>query len=279
MEFLKNIKNSIYNPNFYNELLSKPFSYSLKYYFKLLTIISLVAAVFLSAFFIPAIKQVFQTSLNKIVESYPQGLEITVKDGKVSTNVPEPFFVKMPAQWKNTGDKVLENENLIVIDTKNSISVERFTSYKTMMLLTADSFIYMNEGKIVLQPISDVKNFKLDKNQVVSFIDKVKPFEKFIYPAVPFIIFIMQGFMLLSKFIYLILGALLIWLVAKYNQINIGYKKSYQLGLHLITLGIILEPILFIFKLNVFPFFFTLLLFLLTLINIKNSSNSYEVAK
>jgi hypothetical protein len=215
------------------------------------------------------------------LDYYPQELEITIKNGKVSTNVQEPYYIKIPTEWKNNAPDNLEIngqptsqladiDNLLVIDTKNPFSLEKLYAYRTVALLTSDSVVYISDNKIEIQPLKNISDFRINKSQLVYLAGTIKPFTKFVYPVVCLGIFVGQALLLLFKFVYLLVAALLIWLVVAIKKINLGYKKSYQLGLHLITLGVILEPIIYLLGISTFPFAFTILLLLLALLNIKN---------
>src|SRR3989344_2786792 len=158
-EIFKNIKKSIYSPGYYHELLAKPFSYSMKYYLLFAVLLSFIVALFFSLAATPELKLRLDESLEKAATSYPAELKVEIKNGQVSTNVQEPYVVKMPEDFKNNeeltinGSKPQDFQNLIVIDTKNDFSnVNQFTSYDTALLLTKDSIIYYNkEGGISIQ--------------------------------------------------------------------------------------------------------------------------------
>ena len=96
MEFFKNIKNSIYNPEYYSNLLNKPFSYSLKYFLLFSFIIALLLTVDSSFSALPKIKSFLDVAGKKTIQYYPDELQITIKNGKTSTNVNEPYFIKTP---------------------------------------------------------------------------------------------------------------------------------------------------------------------------------------
>ena len=61
--------------------------------------------------------------------------------------------------------------------------------------------------------------------------------------------------------------------ISKLKKVNIGYGKSYQLGMHLATMGILLDGL--IYALSMFfvfwtpPFLFTIILIIMALIHIK----------
>lgn len=289
MEFFKDIKNSIYSPKYYQELLAKPFSYSIKYYVLLVVMLSLIVAIFFSVAMVPHMKSMLDVFGDKILAYYPSELKIDIKNGQVSTNVQEPYFVKMPEELKNEKNlRINDSTNkdfqyLLVVDTKSEIgNIEQFKSYNAAFFLTKDTMIsYNKNGGISIQPLQNSINFTLDKSKVEFFINKIKPYTILVYPLMFMGVFLVTAIILLVKLIYLFFGALLIWLVIRVQKIKIGYGKSYQLGLHLVTLGIFLDTLIYgvqlYFPLRVFAFFFTVVLAITTLLNIKKPIESSSV--
>jgi len=273
MNIFVKIKNSIYGPEYYKEVLSKPFSYSLKYYLVFSLLLALVFAVFVTIKFFPA-ASFLATELEKVPEHFPVNLEVVIKDGKASANVEQPYFVKLPRDFKQSGNILQDTsviENLIVVDTKNKFDLQTFQSYKTVALLTEDSIVYINnENQITIASLSSVKDFTLNREVVSGFIGKVSPFLGILYPLV-FVFSYIGGFIaLLFEMAYLLFGALLIWLVAALLKLKIGYGKAYQLGLHLITLPVILCWIVLLLPFeNPIPFFGSILLILAALLNLR----------
>src|SRR3972149_11286110 len=130
MNFSKKIAKSIYGPEYYSKLLQKPFFYSLKYFYLFIFLIALMGAAGLTISTAPKIKSFFNFVSDKVLNQYPQGLEIVVKNGIASSNVEEPYFVPMKDFFENAGTK-----NLIVIDTKDQFFIENFYAFNTACLL------------------------------------------------------------------------------------------------------------------------------------------------
>lgn len=269
MNIFSKIKNSIYNPEYYKEVLSKPFSYSFKYLLVFGLLFALVFSIISIIKLIP-IANFISEKTPGITEYFPLELTITIKNGKTSTNVQEPYFIKSPQDPNNTQSDI---ENIIVIDTKNKFDLDTFYSYKTQILLTSDNIVLLNNGKISISSLSNIKDFTLNKEKLTSFINKIKPFFIFIFPTIFTIASYITGCMIiLLKMAYLLLGALLIWLITKIKGLKIGYKKSYQLGLHLMTPAIIIVSILNLISSKfTFVFLFTIILILSTLLNLKKN--------
>lgn len=267
MEFLRKIGNSIYDPAYYQELLEKPFSYSVKYFAGFFAIFALLLIVGFSLFYFPRIEVALNDGVRMVVDSYPEELVVTMKNGALSTNAQEPYFVKFPATMDENKSQADTFKNLITIDTKSEASVDNLSKYETMVLVTKNYIIYQKDnGQIVTQPLENISDVVIDKAFVNQFVEKYSPWLKLLFPFFVIGLFIFVIFLLIFRLCYLFLAALLIWLVAYIKKVEISYGKSYQLGLHLMTLPlIIISPFTFI---N-FPFAFSLLLLILAFVNIK----------
>ncbi|MFA6190358.1 MAG: DUF1189 family protein [Candidatus Staskawiczbacteria bacterium] len=252
MNIIEKIKDSIYGPKYYKEILEKPFSYSFKFLLVFALLFALVFTIVVTIKFIPLANMLAEKA-PQLANYFPEELKVTIKDGIASTNVVEPYFIKMPEELKNemaksaivNGVEPKTLENFIVIDTKNKFDLDTFSSYKTIAWLTADSVIYMDDNnKVSISSLSEVDNFYLDRGVIVNFINTLKPFIAVLYPIVFVGAYIVGFIIVMLEMIYLLIGALLIWLVAKIKGIKIGYQKAYQLGVHLIIPVIIITSIL-----------------------------------
>ncbi len=282
MKLLENIKSSIYSPSYYKEILNKPFSYSFRYFLSLMGLVALVATIVFSVSVLPEINKFINEISPKVMDYYPDNLEVTVKSGKVSTNVAEPYFIKLPAEFKNSDQgagiepPIEKMDNLLVIDTASPITLDLFRNYKTFVLLSRDSVAYDDNGAMKIQPLDQEINGVVTKAKVSAALDKVMPYLK-ILPAIlaPIMfIFVFFGF-IVGNLIYLVFGAFVIWLAVKAMKREFTYGKSYQIGLHAITLGVILEATIFTIYPNFeFPLLFTILMLAIVIVNLKSSADA-----
>lgn len=281
MKFIENIKFSIYNPEHYKEILNKPFSFSLRYFLSLAVLIAVISTIVFSFSILPKFNKFVAEVSPKILNYYPENLEVTVKSGKVSTNVPEPYFIKLPSDFKNSdqGDgiepPIEKMDNLLVIDTRSPLTAELFRSYKTAALLGYDSFAYDDNGAIKIQPLDQSINGVVTKEKVSAVLNKVMPFVKVLPLVLVPIVFVGVWLgIVLGNLIYLIFGAFMIWIFARIIKKDFSYGKSYQIGLHAITIGVILEATIFWFYPNLeFSFLFTIIMLAVIWVNFSSSSN------
>lgn len=285
MELLNNIKSSIYNPAYYNEVLNKPFSYSFRYFLSLAALVALIATITFSFSTLPKINKVIGEIDANVLKYYPDNLEITAKNGKISTNVEEPYFIKIPTELKSefqdsnnqstrTSPDLSKIENLFVIDTVSPLTIDLFKSYKTFILISRDSFAYYDNQAVKIQSVEQEANGVLTKTKVSAALTEIMPYIKVIaIVLIPIVlIFSFIGF-IIGNMIYLIFGAFVIWLAFQIMKRNLGYNKSYQIGFHAITLGVILKATIFRFYPGLeFPFFFTILMIAIVWMNFKTLS-------
>jgi hypothetical protein len=200
------------------------------------------------------------------MQNYPEELVVKIENGKISTNVQEPFYIKFSQgyEYKNV-------DNFLAIDTKNPVNIDKFDEYKSYCLLTRESLICYDNDAIRVSSLEEVPDIIIDKNKISFWIGKIKPFFNLIYPLF-FIMAIAMFFMIISfRLIYLLFFAILVWVVAKIKKINMGYWKSYQTGMHLMTPAfIVLYLLSFIAPDAGIPFFFTIIALLAAIINLKN---------
>ncbi|OGZ26978.1 MAG: hypothetical protein A2365_02630 [Candidatus Nealsonbacteria bacterium RIFOXYB1_FULL_40_15] len=262
---------SIYGPDYYREVLTKPFSYSLKYFALFSLLISVLLTAFYSITYIPKAASFLEKAGSGIQDYYPEELEIRIEDGQASSNVKEPYFLKTPSQWKG-GQEI---KNLLVIDTESEFSIAKFYEYGTFCLLSKNQLACLNDnGAVEITHLREFGNLTVNKQVVNSFLDKFGSLTKFVYPAMVVGLFIGMFFLTFAvKVVYLLIGAFLVWLASWINKANAGYKKSYQLGFHLMTFPIIIASLIRVISHFTYmphiPFLFSILLFIFALANIR----------
>ena len=278
MELFRNIRSSIYGPAYYASLAEKPFSYSMKYFLSLAVLLTVILSAVLLFSIVPNVHSFLATTSTKVLDYYPNELQITISHGKVSTNVAEPYFLKFPAEFmtKGAASSVSSSlpENLLVIDTKDQFTIDEFRNDRTLLLLTGDSFAYVrdqNKQDIDIQTLGQNFSMVFNKGVVASFVQKIGSYFWIIYAAtiilVPVGIFIGMA----VRFVYLFLFALLAWAFLRMKKINGGYKKAYQLGLHLMTAPLIIGVFCSIFiPAENIPFLFTAIALVMMVINLKS---------
>ncbi len=269
MSFLKKVKSSVYDPLYYSEILNMNFGGSLKYFFKLSLLLALVGAVYLSFVSIPKVNSFISTFGDRVVDAYPAELEVRLKNGLVSTNVVEPYIIPLPKDDFNSEYSKSNYENLIVIDTKSDLSLDKFNAYNTVVLLTKNAVLTRDKGKITITELKGTSDLTINRDKLVYWVGKVTPFVKKLPYIIPVIVF--TGLFLYFAFslFYLLFVALLVFIIGKIRKLGLSYKKSYQISLHAITLPLILSTVSLFINIKMFRFVPTIILLVVVWVNLK----------
>ncbi len=311
MNFIEEIKKSIYGPAFYQDLKNNSTKSSVGYFFKLSCLLALLSTFVFSIISIPVfIKATDQESIDSIIETFPKELTLTIQAGHLSTNVPEPYVIKLPdifgskfitatsskemselekspignpaitLNQKNASNTV---ENLVVIATQadpNISAIDQIlTTYKSHILVTATDIISRDSnGKITVQSLSNFPNTSINQDKFREFANKIRPLLKFIVPiGIPFIFLAFLIYFNLNL-LFAFLLAIFVQLLGKIFKWGLTYRQSYAATLHSMTLGILI-----VFGMNLItsfvplalflpPFVFSIITLLIVYINLREST-------
>lgn len=269
------IKASVYSPAFYKAVLSKPLSWSFKYFFSFILIIAVISTAVFGWRLVPTVNSFLSNLAPTILKYFPNELEVVIKDGQATSNVAEPFLIPFPHELAPksvaiNGQNPDEFVNLLVINTKAGFTDwKEFQGYETMALLSKDAIVFMDKGGIKIQPLTGIPNTTINKKELTAILEGIKPFMKFAAPLLVLFIFLGVYSVLSFKVVYLLVAALVLWLIAaKFKGLKIGYKKSYQVGLHAVTAALLLETVLQLFFGVRIPYVFTILTLVIAWFNL-----------
>ena len=278
MDFLKRLRASIYGPDFYEELKGRPLSYSMKYFFAFIAWLAVIAAVLVLFRAIPAVNAFLSGTEAGVVGGYPDGLVITVASGSVSTNMLAPYAMPLSATLRSDMTALYDDVsstpvNLLVVDTKDPLTVGEFQNDRTLLLLSSDSLAYAKDAQgqsVVIQPIDSDVSFTVDKAAVVSVAAKASEYFKLVDGALVVLAPIGIFLAMVLRLVYLFFFAVIIWAIAQISRMNIGYGQVYRWGIHLMTLPLLVTTALWlVFPYVCVPFLFTLLALAAAAVNLK----------
>lgn len=241
MNIFKQIKNSVYNKEYYqNTVLTESFGSSIKYLLKISVIIAFAFAIVFGVAS-PFISKGLKNGLHEAVGQYPSDLTISVNNGNATINQPEPYFIKISNSIKdlnNSSDQTKNVENLIVVNTSEPFSLDKFKSYKTLALLTKNEVVMMsNNGEIKIEKLSVFGNVEITKTWLENKEGKAHRIMPWALIGMTILVF---GGMFVIEFlgslIVMLLYALIAWGLLKLKGINISYGKAYQVAIHVSTL-------------------------------------------
>lgn len=245
---------SISSPAYYKDVVKAPISFSLKYLFFLSYIfmfIFIAASAIYMATLLPKLPEFVSTAKSHLDTFYPTDLIITITDGIVTTNKKEPVFLTIPEVTDE------EFKYVITIDTK--AQVEDYYDYDTFFLVTDDSVVYpeSDDRSYSVTSIEELQKEvgfkKIDRNTYEQFLAMAYPFLDSIPKTAPFVLigivlivpFIAAVFEFIRNIFIVALLSVITFVLALLLKINLPYLKIFQMGLHAVTIPLILMSILF----------------------------------
>lgn len=271
MSFFKKVQSSVYDPHFYSKLKAQGLGTTLKYFFLLIALLTVVNTALLSYELLVRVPESVRNFVAESVKSYPADLEVDINDGQVTTNTQEPFFVPFP----EATDEYNGINNLLVIDTKTPYSSSQFDQYKTMAWLTRDTLFFQNreydQRSIAL---NEVEDFKVDKGFVENIATQVNPWLNLVGPFLLIVVFIGMFIGFIFNLTYLLFLAVFIYFLSAIFKWGLSYSTAYKTAIYASTLSFIVDLVLFNTGFYTgffgFPFLFTLIALCVTTINLQN---------
>ena len=283
-------RNSFSSSEYYKDVIKAPFSFSLKFFIFFCFQLSIITTIFLGVKIFNPLNDFINRFPSTLGKVYPAELEIRIRNGVVTTNVNEPYFISVDQLERGIkemedvkGLKSDEIKNILVIDT--NASVDDMKRYQTYALLSRNYIsYYKDDGRIEIVPLEEVKNFTLNQNFVRNQLNKFIPLLNLV-PVflLPFLLIGSFLFFVFGQLFYFLFVALALFLGAKLISYPISFLKSYQIDLHLATIITPFFLLLSVLNINIqFPFLrliiFTLIgLYILN--NIKGSAPEPVKAK
>lgn len=256
MNFFRTIQDSVYSQKFYSTLLKKSFKQSIGYFLLLVLLLTVIRTIFLiNPLLIEAPIQI-QKFAQDTINCFPKDLEIKITTGQAGINASEPYFI--------VSCEGSSSQNIAVIDTKTPFSTEKFNEYKVAAWVTKDLIVYKsNNLETRSYSFAKIKDFKLNREVLNSYQKMFQPYLKFIGPILLLLSFFGLFLALDFRLLHLLLLSSIIWLLGKLLKKSLGYGQSYKVGLHAITLGLIVELVISLTKpwthLSGFPFMVSIL--------------------
>ena len=227
--------------------------------------------------------------LNLSNNFFPRELVISINKGQLLTNVKEPYFINPPSinKWLQKSEIGQGNlVNLITIDTKANI--EKYEKYQTVILLTKNSVIYPDRQSALktyrVTQYPNNMNVYIDYARYKNFYIKTLPIINSLprivfFAAIAFIIlipWISTVFLTINNLFYLLWTTCLFWVVFKLKKKTVTYYQLFRLGMHGITIIILLGWFIRLLKVDlgigIFLSFIIWMVFVFKNINFQSSS-------
>lgn len=245
---------SISSVKYYEEIVAANTAFSMKYFFVLAILASVIATAGIVIPNIPKINKEIKNGLEQAKNFYPATLEITVKEGKLSINQPEPYFIPTPKTFTEGAKDV--PTNLVVFDSKGTI--DDVTKYNTLALVNQTNLLVRTNGKIEANPLGDLPNGTLTKVEVDKFFVTLDGLAKYVPHVVIPVVFIGMIFYYgIFRLFYLAIVGTVLWIIGRVRGMELTYDKYFKIAVHTFTLPLILDLIIVVTGVSLaVPFWF-----------------------
>jgi len=266
MKIFKQIKDAVYSPSFYSQAKDTTLGTALSYFTKVVLLSTLVISIFYTiTFSIVLISALSPEVTPKVVNLFPKELNLVMKDGKISTNVEEPYYIPFPKS-ENNDMKEESPKNLVIIDTKSPLNLDLVNSNETLVLITEEYLVVKEKNaKITIQPTKSFPNIEINQTKIYSWIDSVRSVYAFIIPIAFVLIFVS---LYIASSIGYILAVLILTVIAliitKIQKKNLTYSQLFKLGIYASTSLLLVSTVLS-FGFISLPVYISILIFLISL--------------
>jgi hypothetical protein len=271
-KFYFTLKNSLYGPPFYRQVLEEPLGRALRYYFKLIALAALVVAIIWTIVLTPVLTRFLTEAGEAALEVFPADLAVTVSEGEARVAPTDPYFVAWPTV-------VVESDfdwggprpaNLAVINTQAEFSESLWQEADTLLLLTKNSVAVETDRGLEIKPLSTFGNFTLTRARVENAVHSLRPWLAVLAPLI-FLGLWLAGFVAGAAYlIALFLIALLVWLLARLKTLGLTYGQAYRVALYAATAAVLARALAWLLVPGANLYFLpTILLLLVATLNLK----------
>lgn len=231
---------------YYNDIIKTNLKFSIKYFLAFAVLVSFVSAIIVSvrtSYDSDGPTSTVAQVVNELEDIYPEDLVITIKDGTLSTNKNVDITIKMLESLSQSSPLP---KYLIVFDSDGTIN--DFEKYDTVALVNEKNILINDNGKIETYPISNFPNGTLDKTKYSTQINELRGLVQYLPILVTLAVFV--GLLLVNiiyRLVYIFVIATALFIIGKSSKSTLKFSKFYQIGLHLVTLPMLLEVALLIF--------------------------------
>ncbi len=246
-----NFFNSFWKSSFYQE--GKAISFWGAFW-KVVLVIFLMSVVASALFYVTFGKNIpsyLDTYSKEVLNGYPTGLEIKIKNGELSKNIPgELNLYPIKENTRGLLEEGSSFEHVVTINDKESVSLGLYQKAKSLIVLAKDGVVTKDDRGIKIVPYTNIlakeEDFSFTKNMIVTAVDGVNQYGEVIpWVIMALLVFFVSIFLPLGYlFATLISGLIVMWLSMWIVGKKTGFSESYILALYALAPMIIVNTAL-----------------------------------
>lgn len=270
MNFFQKAKSSLYDPDFYSDLRQQSLGSAITYFILLVLILSAVVSVI---FGLKIFKSLSAENINKLANFYPKELRVKIEKGEISTNLQEPYFIKNDSLENSSK---LKNSNFLVIDTKTEFSIDAFNKYDASVWIGKNFIVSSKrQGQAEFQDVSKIPDYSLSYEKISNWASILAGYRMWIFACFLILIFLSFCIYFVAKIVWLLIASVFVMFLVKTKSVILSYESSLKVSLYAVTAPLIIQACFFFLGISHSPFlfFYTIVLLLVVLMNVKEQKN------
>ncbi len=249
--FLYIFYKSLTSPKYYADVVKTHLSLSMKYFFTLTLLASIGASIYVTVPLVPKVQSAIKQGTTMVLDTFEDDLVITVKEGELSINKPEPYIIPLPEKASTDLEGV--PESLIVFDSDGTLD-DFENTYDTLVLVNSVNMLMKDDTGIRVESLKQLPDGQLTKADLREVAAAVEPLTKYVPFVLGVFVFIGIAFSyMVFNLVHLLFVALILFLIGKSRRMQLVFSDYYQIAIHTFTLPFILQLFANAFKVDV-PF-------------------------
>jgi hypothetical protein len=246
MKFINTITKSLSDKHFYSHVAHEPSNNAWKFFIKSAILTGFIFVIIGIIELIPFFNFINDPGfVTKISSLYPNDLVLTMKSGKLSTNVEEPYSIPLSvfdAIFPNFSKGFLYDKNFLTIDTISDFSMANFENSKSVVYMTKDYLIYRDKNGTKIDSYSGFKDGQFNKQSFMVVVETVASIVRSSIKiiAIPVIILFIV-FYLVQNIVFLTVATFIVWLIYKLAKKEKRFGQLFKQGLYLMFLIMVLD--------------------------------------
>ena len=242
-------KRSLFDVDYYKDILTIRRDFSLKYFLTLALFASIIATVRFAVPTIPKIRDGMNNLLTEFSQIYPDDLVITAEGGMWEINKEEPYVIPTPDILEVESAEF--PENLLVFDHNGTINdleeMNTFVVVNEVNLITVNS-----QNRVEAYPLDTIPDGEIDKSVILEAIDGLRELTKYVpVIIVTFILMATLFYFTIFRMGYAFFVGLLLLAYGNMKGVKSTLGTYYKIALHTMTLPLTIELMFILLKAEV----------------------------